>query len=70
MPTTRTPLIIRCATPDCDWGFPVASTYDEQEFDKCRDAFRLHCIELHGLDEDDREAFIWLNIEHWTMELR
>ena len=66
---TESHFVIRCATPDCDWGFPMFSAFDEGELDQCRQAFRQHCIERHGLAEDDREVQAWLDIEHWTLGL-
>jgi hypothetical protein len=46
-------LTARCGTADCVWGYQVASACDAQEMDECRDAFRQHCVERHGLSEDD-----------------
>jgi len=54
--------VIRCGTPDCDWGFPMFSAFDERELGQCRKAFRQYCIERHHLAEDDLEALALLNI--------
>jgi hypothetical protein len=70
VPLWYTPaMVIRCATPDCDWGHPMPSisSWDESDTDKCRDAFRQHCVERHQLAEYDTQSLIWLDVEHWTM---
>jgi hypothetical protein len=36
--------------------------------EKCCTAFRQHCIERHGLGEDEK-AWVYLNIERWTIAL-
>ena len=62
--------VIRCAVPDCDWGHPMRPliewTYD---LDGARDAFRQHCIERHGLSQDDTEWWVWVDIVRWTINL-
>jgi hypothetical protein len=63
---------IRCASPDCDWGqfMPSVLSPDwEIYMDKCRAAFRQHCIERHHLAKDETDAWVSLNLEHWTMQL-
>jgi len=45
--------VMRCGTPDCDWGWPMADLAP-WPVEKCYSAFRDHCIETHGLDESDR----------------
>jgi len=42
-----------------DWEFYV---------DKCRAAFRQHCIERHNLGEYEIVQ-VWLDVVHWTLEL-
>lgn len=69
--TRKSGFIIRCATPDCDWGYPMPSSSDPDwqiYFEKCKRSFREHCIERHGLDRNE-PAHVWLDIEHWMMEL-
>jgi len=35
----------------------------------CYAAFRLHCIETHGLSEDDKESLVHLDLEPWVLTL-
>ncbi len=49
--------LIRCAVPDCEWGF---KTQDTGEMDECYESFRLHCIAIHGLHPDNTESLISL----------
>jgi hypothetical protein len=43
--------------------------FSEGEWDRCRDEFREHCIERHGLDPDDGERVAWFDLEALTMTL-
>ena len=61
-------LVIRCGTPDCDWGWPMADLAPWR-VEKCYSAFREHCIETHGLAEEDTEATMHLDLQHWTLTL-
>ena len=36
---------------------------------ECYEAFRLRCIEAHGLSKDDTEATMHLDLEHWILTL-
>jgi hypothetical protein len=61
--------VIRCRTPDCDWGF---STPDlgEIALNWCYSAFRKHCMEIHRLSQDNLEdAWVHFDIEHWILTL-
>jgi hypothetical protein len=42
--------------PDCDWGFRLS---DASEMGKCYEAFRLHCVALHGVAAYDTEAAVF-----------
>jgi hypothetical protein len=62
-------IVIRCGTPDCDWGF---STPDLGELALycCYCAFRKHCMEIPGLSQDNAEdAWVHFDIEHWILTL-
>jgi len=59
---------IRCGTPDCDWGFALPDT-SEARMNECYAEFRMHCIERHGLDQDDREAEMFLDLMEGTLTL-
>ena len=48
------PTVIRCAVPDCDWGFTIT---EFGVMDKCYEAFRLHCIQMHAASEEPRIGF-------------
>jgi len=51
--------IIRCGTPDCDWGFPVVDPWNTAE--RCYEEFQEHCVERHDLRETDTNAQMYLN---------
>lgn len=59
---------LRCGTPDCDWGTPIGPAGPEQ-WERCYEAFRVHCIEWHGLDSDDTEPRFWFDLEVGTLTL-
>jgi len=44
--------IIRCGTPDCDWGFPLPDLAPWR-VETCYEEFGRHCVERHGLLETD-----------------
>jgi len=62
---TRTS-IIRCGTPDCDWGFGVEGWNTAE---KCYEEFQEHCVERHGLLETDTNALMYLNLKEGTLTL-
>jgi hypothetical protein len=67
---TRAELIIRCGTPDCDWGFPMPDL-GEVAVDGCYAAFLKHCSEMHGLTRDNAsDCLMHLDLEEWTLTLR
>jgi hypothetical protein len=54
--------IIRCGTPDCDWGFrlPDMSAWRiERCYAKCRE----HCIERHALRKNDTDAQMFFDLK-------
>jgi hypothetical protein len=64
-----TKLVIRCGTPDCDWGFQMWDT-GELAFEACYAQFRIHCCEIHGLvEERAAEALMRLDLKKWTLTL-
>jgi hypothetical protein len=60
--------MVRCGTPDCDWGVPMPG-FSEDQLSRCRREFRQHCVERHGLDPKDTERICWFNLEVLTMTL-
>jgi hypothetical protein len=62
---SRTETYVRCGTPDCDWGTPLA----ESQLSRCRREFREHGIQRHGLDPDDTERVCWFDLEALTLTL-
>jgi hypothetical protein len=61
-------MLVRCGTPDCDWGLGLANT-DSSEMERCRREFRKQCVESHNLDSEDTERNVWLDMAAWTMTL-
>ncbi len=59
--------IIRCGTPDCDWGFPVEDPWNTAE--RCYEEFQGHCVERHDLRENDTDAQMYLNFKEGTLTL-
>ena len=59
--------IIRCGTPDCDWGFPIVDSWNTAE--KCYEEFRKHCVKRHALQENDTDAQMWVNLKEGTLTL-
>src|SRR5215472_7095232 len=45
-------LVIRCGTPDCDWGFPMPDL-GEVSLEACFSDFRKHCVEIHGVNKSN-----------------
>ncbi len=60
--------VIRCGTPDCDWGHKV-SDLGEEQLDLCYSEFRKHCIQIHGSQERDTVAKMHLDLVNWTLTL-
>jgi hypothetical protein len=58
------PIIIRCAVPDCDWGFEAA---DFSRMDQCYRAYGQHCIEMHGADA---ESYIHFDLQKLMLSLK
>jgi len=60
--------VIRCGTPDCDWGYRV-SDLSEEQLELCYSEFRKHCIQGHDLQEWDTTSYMRLDLELWTLTL-
>ena len=60
--------IIRCGTPDCDWGFPLPDLAPWR-VETCYDEFREHCIERHALLETDINAQMYFDLKEGTLTL-
>ena len=52
-------LLIRCGTPDCDWGHKVSDLSEEQ----------LNLCYSELLQEWKTDAHMRLDLEQWTLEL-
>ena len=60
---TSSSFVIRCGTPDCEWGFPMPDL-GEIAFEACYSSFRKHCFEVHGLEGDDlADSEVFLDLE-------
>jgi hypothetical protein len=57
-----------CGFPDCEWGCAVPDP-TESQLTKCCSEFRQHCIERHGLDGQDMEAYVRLDLIEYTFTL-
>jgi hypothetical protein len=61
--------VIRCGTPDCKWGFPMPDL-GEIAVEACYASFRKHCVEVHGLKQDDlADSRMYLDLGKWTLTL-
>ena len=61
----RMQLAIRCGTPDCEWGFPMPNL-GEVAVEACYFSFRKHCVEVHGLKDDDlTDSGVFLDLREW-----
>jgi hypothetical protein len=66
---TSPQFVIRCGTPDCEWGFPMPELC-ELALESCYSAFRKHCVEIHGLRQDNvADSSMHLDLEKWTLTL-
>jgi hypothetical protein len=41
----------------------------ELAIESCYSAFRKHCMEIHGLNRDDTDAHMFLDLENWLLTL-
>jgi len=60
--------IIRCGTPDCDWGFRLPDMAPWR-MERCYAEFREHCVETHALRETDINAQMYFNLIEGTLTL-
>jgi len=58
------PAVIRCAVPDCTWGFEITAF---GRMDECYRAYGQHCVEAHHADE---EPDIHFDLQRRMMSLR
>ena len=59
--------VIRCGTPDYEWGFPMPDL-GELALDSCYSTFRKHCMETPGLRQDNvADCAMHLDLEKWTL---
>ncbi len=60
--------VIRCGTPDCDWGHKMCDLGEEQ-LRLCYSEFRKHCIQRHDLQEWETMPHVHFDLEHWMLTL-
>jgi hypothetical protein len=60
--------VIRCGTPDCDWGHRLSDLGQEQ-MELCYSEFRKHCMQRHDLQESDSTSHMHLDLEKWMLTL-
>ena len=60
--------IIRCGTPDCEWGHKMHGVSEDQ-LRFCYGEFRKHCIQRHNLREWDTTPHVHLDLENWLLTL-
>jgi hypothetical protein len=60
--------VIRCGTPDCDWGYKMHDTGGDQSRLWYAE-FRKHCIQRDDLREWDTTSDVHLNLEYWMLTL-
>ena len=66
---TNGSFVIRCGTPDCEWGFSMPDL-GELAVEACYSGFRKHCVQVHGLKEDDpADSQVFLDLGKWTLTL-
>jgi hypothetical protein len=66
--STPMSFVIRCGTPDCDWGKKMCDL-GEVQLRLCYSEFRKHCIQRHDLQEWDTTPHVHLDLEHWMLTL-
>jgi hypothetical protein len=57
------PTIIRCAVPDCEWGFDAT----DGRMDQCYRAYAQHCHEMHGVEA---ESYIHFDLEKLMLSFK
>jgi hypothetical protein len=62
------PFLIRCGTPDCDWGKKMCDLGEEQ-LRLCYSEFHKHCIHRHDLQDWDTTPDVYLDLENWLLTL-
>ena len=57
-----------CSHLACDWEWylPVVS---EESVSECWASFRQHCIERHGLERENLQTYVHLNLVNCTLTL-
>ena len=62
------PFVIRCGTPDCEWGHKMHDL-DQDQLQLCYAEFRTHCVQRHDLPEWDQTSHVHLDLENWLLTL-
>ena len=62
------PFVIRCGTPDCEWGHKMHDMGEDQ-LRLCYSEFRKHCMQRHDLREWDTTPHVHLDLENWMLTL-
>ena len=60
--------VIRCGTPDCEWGHKMHDMGEDQ-LHLCYSEFQKHRIQRHDLQEWDMNSLVHLDLEHWLLTL-
>jgi hypothetical protein len=58
-----------CSSPECDWGCYLPDLSENRLNDCCAD-FRWHCIEKHGLNPEDTEVYVHIDLIYYTLTLQ
>ena len=66
---TNSSFVVRCGTPDCEWGFPMPDL-GELAVEACYSGFCKHCVQVHRLKEGDpADSQVFLDLGKWTLTL-
>ncbi len=60
------PFVIRCGTPDCEWGYKMHDMGEDQ-LRLCYSEFRKHCMQRHGLQEWDTRGIRGESATYWGL---
>jgi hypothetical protein len=58
------PIVIRCAVPDCEWGFLTTGLGD---MSRCYRAYGRHCVEVH---QADAESLIHFDLQTLMLSVK
>jgi len=62
-------LVIRCGTPDCEWGFQIHDL-GEVSLEACFSDFQKHCVKIHGVNKGNAaDCLMHLDLQQWALKL-